>query len=196
MFFLQSSSVTYPSLLKSRSLKSYWLSCSVMSDEIFWQAVQTSSCPKTSLSDSDKRQKSLNDWDNKLKYFLSAKAIFVNPLFDYFQSVIILPIKVFYFTSRKSSCWHAHHLRTRSLERSANERSVKIRHRFLQTRRLFHRNSKLTLKVTSSFFINIKKIVCFVLKLKWHLWKIREFFKVVTCEVHDSSLFSFINTLT
>lgn len=61
IFFLQSSSVTYPSLLKSRSLKSYWLSCSVISEEIFLQAYQTSSCPKTYLSEPDKQQKSLND---------------------------------------------------------------------------------------------------------------------------------------
>lgn len=133
---------------------------------------------------------------NIFLYFFSAQTIFINPFFDYFKSVIIFSIEIFYFTGCKTCSWHTHHLRSRSLERPANKWSVEISHCFFQTWRLLHCNSKLTLKIASGFLINIKEIVWFILKLKWHLWKVCKFFKIFTCKIHDTLLFSFINTLT
>jgi len=62
IFLFQSSWVTKPSLLKSNNLNNYWLCCYVISLDINWHAVHTSSSFRTYLVGPTKLQNYLNDF--------------------------------------------------------------------------------------------------------------------------------------
>ncbi len=159
MFRLQSSSVTYPSLLKSSSLKSYWLCCSLMSLSIFLHAAQTSSSRRTYFFEPESAQKSLNDWVKSRRYLFCTEAVFVHPFFDNFQCIIVLSVEILYFACGKTCRWHFHDVWCFCVQK----RSVEAGHCSLHWG-VAYWHAQFILQIVSSCFVNIKKVV-------WFVWK-------------------------